>query len=102
MCAMRISSLTTRLAVALMVSDPRPENPINTSLYSNLGNRAQSYMALIPRELDEVGNPRLTYRTTLENLVRALSNERCLIFLGAGASVDTALPSVPTGAQLAK
>ena len=59
-------------------------------------------MALIPRELDDVGNPKLAYRTTLENLVRTLSNERCLIFLGAGVSVDTSQPSVPTGAQLAK
>ena len=31
-------------------------------------------MALIPRELDDAGRPKLTYKSTLENLVRALSN----------------------------
>jgi len=59
-------------------------------------------MSLIPRQLDDADNPRLTYKTTLENLVRSLANERCLIFLGAGTGVDTSQPSLPTGTHLAQ
>jgi hypothetical protein len=45
----------------------------------------------------------LKYRALLETLADKLEKGRCLIFLGAGASVDLAAPAdLPTGQELAK
>lgn len=44
----------------------------------------------------------LRYRGALRNLADKLNNGTCLIFLGAGAAVDSASPDLPTGEELSK
>jgi hypothetical protein len=59
-------------------------------------------MAEIKRTLDLQGRPSFNYRTTLELLAEQLLAERCLIFLGAGASIDQNNPDLPTARELSK
>ena len=59
-------------------------------------------MAQIARTLDENGNPSFNYGTTLELLAEELLDERCLIFLGAGASIDQTNEDLPTAKELSK
>jgi SIR2-like domain len=47
----------------------------------------------------EVRLPR-KYRANIETLASALTNGECLIFLGAGASVDRSRADLPTGSEL--
>jgi SIR2-like domain len=59
-------------------------------------------MALIPREVDETGRPTERYAGALETLAERMLQERCVFFLGAGASVDFTRPSLPTGNELSQ
>ena len=56
-------------------------------------------MALIDR-LDHNGTLRDEYRNTLRSLARKLTAGRCLLFLGAGASIDDEQPDLPTANEL--
>jgi hypothetical protein len=59
-------------------------------------------MAEIVRTLNAEKRPSFNYRTTLELLAEQLCSERCLIFLGAGASIDQDKPDLPTAKELSK
>lgn len=59
-------------------------------------------MSEITRTLDEQKKPADRYLTTLEELAEALREERCLIFLGAGASISQDDPDLPTANELSK
>lgn len=59
-------------------------------------------MAEILRDVNQEGRPLFKYRTTLELLAEQLFEEKCLIFLGAGASVDQGNPALPTARELSK
>jgi hypothetical protein len=59
-------------------------------------------MAEIERSLDAQGQPEFVYRATLELLAQSLLDEKCLIFLGAGASIDQTRTDLPTARELSK
>lgn len=59
-------------------------------------------MSLITRILDDQKQPSGRYLTTLEELADALIGEKCLVFLGAGASIDQDSPDLPTAKELSK
>jgi hypothetical protein len=60
-------------------------------------------MSEIPRRLDENGRPYRRYGNTLEGLACGLLKGECLIFLGAGASLDRSRSGgPPSGGQLSK
>ena len=59
-------------------------------------------MSVITRTLDKKKKPADRYLTTLEELAEALHQEKCLIFLGAGASIDQDHPDLPTAKELSK
>ncbi len=59
-------------------------------------------MGEITRTIDNKGQPSFKYRTTLELLADELLQERCLFFLGAGASIDPKKPDLPSAEELSK
>jgi hypothetical protein len=59
-------------------------------------------MSEIIRSVDQGNQPSKIYRTTLELLADKLLQEKCMIFLGAGASFDHNKPGLPTGSELSK
>jgi hypothetical protein len=59
-------------------------------------------VAQIERTTDSQGKPSFNYRTTLELLADELVGGRCLVFLGAGASVDPERQDLPTATELSK
>jgi hypothetical protein len=59
-------------------------------------------VAQIERTIDSKGKPSFNYGTTLELLADELVAGRCLIFLGAGASIDAATEDLPTGKELSQ
>ena len=59
-------------------------------------------MAEIKRTVDEQGNPVFNYMTTLELLAEELHAEKCVLFLGAGASIDQEREDLPTAKELSK
>ncbi len=59
-------------------------------------------MALVSRMIDENGQPKYVYKSTLERLASHLLKGKCLPFLGAGASADPNKPDLPTAARLSE
>lgn len=59
---------------------------------------------MLERELDPQGRPTFKYKTTLLELAERLWDGTCLIFLGAGASIDSKAPDkdLPTGVELSR
>jgi hypothetical protein len=57
---------------------------------------------MLERELDAAGRPTYRYKSVLRRLAQELLKRECIIFLGAGASVDTKNEDLPTGTELSK
>jgi len=59
---------------------------------------------MLERELDKDGRPTFKYKSTLRELSERLLSNTCLIFLGAGASIDSRTPDrdLPTGEELSR
>jgi SIR2-like domain len=58
-------------------------------------------MGLITRE-DHRGRQTALYRASLRGLARKLREGKCLLFIGAGASIDEDAPDLPTAKELSR
>lgn len=61
-------------------------------------------MDFVAREMDDEGRPKYLYKDALEVLAEELVAERCLFFLGAGASINSSdsEADLPTAQELSK